>query len=266
MNKKVDFRKRAQEQLKAAFELMGKGDDDLLLAAALRLRMALECIAYEILQSFEEDVIIERMETWQPGKLIKELKEIDRGVESDHHISIGWQENADRPAKEMRSLGVDQRVKGSWLNASYNTLGSYLHEPTVRQHREKNYFDPEAARKKMVRISDEISRVLDSTLYAINLNVGINFTCECGAPMKRRVELLQRDGQIGCGNCARIWLVEKTGDVWRKESAVHNSTCPSCGETNSFPAKVLREGDEFECSCGVTSVAKWDWCLRVKDT
>ncbi|SDW74687.1 hypothetical protein SAMN04488041_103130 [Sulfitobacter pontiacus] len=265
MNKKVEFRKRAKAQHKAALELMDKDEDDLLLFAALKLRMALECIAYEILQSFEEDVIKERMETWQPGKLIKELKEIDRGVESDHHISIGWQENQDEPAKEMHSLGVDQRVKGSWLNASYNALGSYLHEPTVRQHRDQNFFDPEAARIKMVKISGEISRVLDSSIHAINLNVGITFSCECGAPMKRRVELLQCAGQIECGNCGRIWLVEKTGEVWRREPAVHNSVCPSCGKTNSFPAKVLKEGDEFECSCGVTSVAKQDWCLKIKN-
>lgn len=45
--------------------------------------MAIECLAYELLQALGDEVSQEIMATWQPSKLIKELKQIDASVDRD---------------------------------------------------------------------------------------------------------------------------------------------------------------------------------------
>lgn len=244
---------------------MEAGDNELLLPAALRLRMAIECLAYELLQSLQDEVDNGTMETWQPGKLIKELKDIDAGIESDRSISIGVEEVPGQPAKTMRSLGTDSRLTASWINKHWNALGSYLHEPTIKQQKDGKVFDPQKARPKIAEVSKEIERVLASTLYATNIKVKISVECECGFTISRREELLRRDGQVTCANCQTILGAEESEEGWRFVKLFHDFHCPNCSIKNKFPAKELTEQREFACKqCGTEVVVMRDWCIRLK--
>lgn len=265
MNKKIDFRQRARGHYKAVSRLMKSGEDDLLIPAALRLRMAIECFAYEILQSFEDDVAQESMETWQPGRLIRELKEIDPSVDGDRSLSIAVGEKSEVAEKKMLSLGTDTRLSAAWIHKNWNALGSYLHEPTIKQHADGNLPDRSKVREKIVAIADEVERVLASKLFATSLNVSISQRCECGFSMKRREELLRRDGQVICADCGTIWGVEQVEDAWLFSKLFHRFECPNCKEENRFPAKELFEGSEFTCrACGSSLIVKKDWCIRFK--
>lgn len=138
--------------------------------------MAIECLAYELLQSHQDEVDYGTMETWQPGRLIKELKEIDSGIESDRSISIGVEDFPGEPAEKMLLLGTDGRLTASWINKHWNALGSYLHEPTIKQHNNGKVFNADSARAKIATISGEIDRVLASTLFATNITVKSQWT------------------------------------------------------------------------------------------
>lgn len=237
-----------------------------LLSAALSLRMAMECLAYEILQSLESDVASETMETWQPGRLIKELKEIDNSVESDRSISIGLEKVPGEQAEDMSPLGTDVRLSASWINKHWNALGSFLHEPTIGQHKDGKTLNPDSLHEKIMEVSSELDRVLSSTLYATNINVNISVQCECGFTISRRQEVVKKEGSVVCASCASIWTAKESDGHWRFTKAFYNFLCPSCEERNQFRAKKLRDGSEFTCQkCGKTIVAQRDWCLKLKD-
>lgn len=245
MTDKINFRRRAREHFKAATELMDANHDDALLSAALRMRMSIECLAYELLQTFKEEVDDDAMDTWQPGRLIHELKEIDSSIESDRSLSIEVTIVPGKPAKEMRSLGTDVRLSASWISKSWHALGSHLHEPTIKQHREGKVFEAEKVRRKIATIADEIERVLSATLFATNINLHLTVPCECGFVMKRREALLRRDGKVICANCKTVWDAQETEEKnWRFLKLFHKFPCPTCREMNTFPAKELFEGSE----------------------
>lgn len=264
MINKINFRHRAREHFQAATELMETGSDSLLLTVALRLRMAIECLAYELLQSHQDEVDYGTMEAWQPGRLIKELKEIDPKIESDRTLSIGLEDFSDGSTAQMRLLGTDGRLTASWINRNWNALGSFLHEPTIKQHKNGKVFNADNARAKFVTISGEIDRVLASTLFATNIKVTISVKCECGFTIRRREELLWRDGQVACASCQVIWRAEQSGKEWQFVKLFHDFCCPTCNSKNKFPAKELNDQSSFVCrECGAKIVLKLDWCVRV---
>lgn len=265
MIKKINFRHRAREHFQAATDLMDKGDDSLLLPVALRMRMAIECLAYELLQSHQDEVDKGTMETWQPGRLIKELKEIDAGVERDHSISFGVEDVPGEKAKKMHSLGKDSRLTASWISKHWNALGSYLHEPTIKQHKAGKVFNSDIARVKIAEVSDEIGRVLASSLFATNIKLNVSVTCECGFTIVRREELLRRSGQLVCASCKMLWGAEESEKGWQFVKLYYDFFCPECEAKNKFPAKELNNQTEFTCKeCETELVVMLDWCVRVK--
>ncbi|MDE4099696.1 hypothetical protein, partial [Phaeobacter gallaeciensis] len=169
MAKKIQFRWQAKSHRDVARAHLDSGDDDLLFSSALRLRMAIECLAYELLQALGDEVSTQVMETWQPSKLIKELKQIDESVDRDRSIGIGKEEVSGQPAKEMQDLGTDVRLSVRWISKQWNALGQFLHAPTIKQNRDGRLIDPTKMRQKIMEIIPEIDRVLDARLFATNI-------------------------------------------------------------------------------------------------
>lgn len=266
MTKKINFRHRAREHFREAIKLIETNDDSLLISVALRLRMAIECFAYELLQSHYEEVEGRTIETWQPAKLIRELKEIDASIERDRSISIGIEKDPGEGSKTMQSLGTDGRLTADWINKHWNALGSYLHEPTIKQHRDGKIFNAASMRSKLSIISKEIDRVLASKIYATNIKVKVSMKCDCGFTMHRREELIKRDKQIVCASCKTLWGVEEVADErWTLVPIFISFRCPECEGVNEFPAKELNQGQAFTCNeCGSDLVLKQDWCMKVK--
>lgn len=118
--KKIHFRQQAKRHRDVARAYLELGDDDLMYASALRLRMAIECLAYELLQALGDEVSQNVMETWQPNKLIKELKHIDASVDQDVSIRIGIEKTPGQPAEEMKDLGTDVRFSATWISKQWN--------------------------------------------------------------------------------------------------------------------------------------------------
>jgi hypothetical protein len=262
---RINFRARARQHSDAAKRLIQTGDDEMLQPIALRLRMAIECLAYELLQSYQDEVDDGTMETWQPGRLIKELKEIDDSIESDRSLAVGFEEIPGEAAKVMHPLGTDARLKASWINKHWNALGSYLHEPTIRQQKDGRLFNADDARLKIAEVSDEIDRVLASEIFATNLRVNITLTCNCGFTITRRERLLRRDGRVTCANCKGIFGAEESDGVWKFFRLFHDFNCPKCRANNKFPAEELSDNRQFTCiDCGSEIIVMLDWCIRLK--
>lgn len=265
LGKKIQFRWQAKRHRDVAREYLESGDDELLYASALRLRMAIECLAYELLQALGDEVSQEIMATWQPSKLIKELKQIDASVDRDVSIRFGIQEVPGQPAKEMNDLGTDARLSAKWISRQWNTLGQFLHVPTIEQNHDGKELDAPKIRGKIQEIFPEIDRVLSSKIFATNIKATITVTCDCGFEIKRRESLLEKELQVTCASCGAIFGAEEKDHQWVFFHLHHNYTCPNCQKRNSFLAKELKDGVEFTCdSCGALVGIDKGWCVRVR--
>ncbi|WP_395004044.1 hypothetical protein [Cypionkella sp.] len=265
MSDKIHFRQQAKRHRDVARAYLELGDDDLLYASALRLRMAIECLAYELLQSFGDEVSQNVMETWQPNKLIKELKHIDASVDQDVSIRIGIEKTPGQAAEEMKDLGTDARLSAAWISKQWNTLSGFLHIPTIQQSREGKHFDASKILKKIREILPEIDRVLASRIFATNIKSTITVTCHCGFEIKRRESILEKELQVACANCNIILGAKKTEDQWKFFDLYHNYTCPNCKKRNDFLAKALKDRVELTCDgCGALVSIEKDWCVRVR--
>lgn len=265
MAEKIQFRWQAKSHRDAARAHLDAGDDDLLFASALRLRMAVECLAYELLQALGDEVSQDAMETWQPSRLIRELKEIDSTVDQDVSIRIGVGKVPGQPSKEMRDLGTDARFSAKWINKHWNALGSYLHAPTIKQQRDGKIFDAAKTRQKIEDILPEVDRILESRIFATNIKATITVTCDCGFEVKRRESLLAKELRVTCAGCGAMLGAEIKDEQWVFFHLYHNFTCPNCQERNTFKAQELNDGAEFTCDdCGALVGIEKDWCARLR--
>lgn len=258
------FRRQAKYHRDAARRHLSDGCEDMVFAAALRLRMAVECLAYEILQSFGDELSQEIMETWQPGKLIKELKEIDDSVDRNMSIRMGKANAPDQPADELIDLGSCARLSAAWISKEYNALGSYLHTPTIKQLKNGKTFDVVKSRERIEEVLVEIDRVLDSRVFHVNIRPTITVICRCGFSVSRRESLLRKERQVTCANCHAVLGVDIHNDEWHFFEFHHNFVCPECQRKNRFPAKELKDGANFTCDyCGALVGVEKDWHVRV---
>ena len=102
--------------------------------AALRrlgLRMAIEVRDLRASRSYEKELQPTEYDTWQPGKLMKELLEIDPDADTSGTLSFGIEDVPGEHAKEMKTLGAEKVFNLAAIKKSYDALGSYLHQPTL---------------------------------------------------------------------------------------------------------------------------------------
>lgn len=119
-----DFRALARAHHAAAGELLAGGDDAQLRHACLELRMALECLAYDLLKLYRDDVEDKVLEMWQAGAILDALREIDPGVERPIELKIAGEDgDYDQPLLAWR----EERLDGRWARKAYHSLGHFLH-------------------------------------------------------------------------------------------------------------------------------------------
>lgn len=262
--KKIPYRNNAKRHFSEAVSLLTQDDTDSIIYAALRLRMVMECLAYEILQSMMDDLVGQEIKTWQPGKLMKRLKEIDPTIEASRTISVGLEETPGERAEKMECLGTDRRLAGSWITKHWNALGSHLHEPTMDQLEKGVRFDDSVKKEKLTQIKDEIGEVLKSQLFAVNIRETYSFDCECGAKISRGNDALKEFKTITCPSCERVWSAEPVDEGWRIIKLFYDITCPSCCHMNKYEAELIGEDRIYVCkACDEKFNLVKDWCPRL---
>src|SRR6267143_6088324 len=145
-----------RQHLEKATRLLATGDDDDLIYACLELRKSLEAYAYSLLQRYLSEVPLRAVETWQADKVLKELLAIDPKAGSSYTLRMKRNASENEAAGEWRKLGEDRRLPGDYVRKSYQTLGSFLHVPTIRRSNDSP--NPARARERAVEIQ---KRLLD---------------------------------------------------------------------------------------------------------
>lgn len=211
--------------------------------------MAIEALTYQNLQAYLAETPNSVMELWSPKKVMEELLAADPNADKSATVFLGVQKTQGVPSDDMQFLGEDRRFTQKWGNKAHNALGSFLHEPTIRQNDTGKATEADA-RSKAADIADELDRMLATGLFDVNMGHFICFGCVCGFQVKRRTAVLSHDDIVICGGCGRQWICQKIDGEsdFQFIPDDYSFPCLSCKETCFVGAHELRDGRIVICS------------------
>jgi ribosomal protein S14 len=243
----LPYRPRAREHLAKARDRLADGDLHSTMAACLFLRMAIEALAYNLLEAYRSEVDFTAMRKWQPSKVIDELREIDAGADRGASITI----TSEQDGKTIL-VGEEKRLTAEWISKAHRALGSFLHEPTIRQVEEGKPRDEAAIRAKAESIAAEIDAVLASPVYNINIGQFVEFQCVCGFGLRRKLGALKDSGVFRCAECGRYWsyLRDDAQGRFGFTETQGQFACERCGTPNAVTRRDLEAGARLRCDCG----------------
>ena len=206
--------------------------------------MALECLAYESLQSFPDaetrKLILSKR--WQPAKILQELMKFDETIEVDRSVTI-TPKSTGIPVK----LGTDKRLKVSWISAHYSALGKFVHTPTICDHREGVTPTEATIAAKINEIIPEIESVLSSRIWNTHVNNHMTWRCRCGYLLKVRAADVEAKRLVICQSCDDHFLPLESSEGWRLADAHKWFNCTHCGKRQSTLSRYWQSGSRITC-------------------
>ena len=151
----INYRDRARKHVAEARARLAEPGEAAARQACLSLRMAIEALTYQNLRAYLAETPNSVMAQWTPKKVMDELLAVDPHADRTVTVFFGIEETPGVPAADMQPLGEDRRFTQAWGNKAHNALGSFLHEPTIRQS-ETGKATEEQARTKASEIADEL--------------------------------------------------------------------------------------------------------------
>ena len=268
----MNYRHEARTALERAREHLAEPKGGRVRYAALELRFALESLVYERAGSYTEELPGSALQTWQPGKLLKILLEIDPFADKSASLSIGEEEEYGKPAPQMHSLGRDRVLTLKEIKTYYDRLGSYLHEPTPEQVDAGKCASEGKMLDRCRELVEIIDEVLSSPVYNLNFRVTSKIQCgKCENTITRRLPPDGGEVVAKCVNCLAeyevtygkgdkvTWtpLVQPIGcanpdcnaefELWNSEIKVGtNWLCSTCGGRNVISLAVQHQSDETD--------------------
>lgn len=252
-----NFRQRAKEALQRAKTELASGQNERLVYAALELRMTIECVTYDRAKGYEKELPPREYDVWQPGRLMKELLELDPLADASGTLSFGLEDERGVPAKEMKTLGTEKVFNMKDIQDSYNALGSFLHQPTMRQLNNGKDWKWQSMRERCDDLVVKLEAVLASHIFNLKFANITKFKCmngECGKDIRKRLPSGKTDVPAPCFECGAEHVVTVGSDgAVSVRPVVQDVHCANtaCGHVLKLFPHELKEGTSWKCpDCG----------------
>jgi hypothetical protein len=245
---KVDFLSRAREALSRAKQHLASDTEGRLRYAALDLRLALEAMAYQTAQAFDE-LPETAYEKWQPNKLVELLLEHD--PHADQTVRIRISSTDGDGGSRVHDLGEDRRTPVKVLKDFYHRLGSMLHTPTLVQIRQGKDFDESKAQQRCEEVAAELERVITSPIRDVRFKNTVKFECVlCRKLVIRGIPIGVKGAVARCSDptCHASYDVEILPEgqaTWSPRG--QDVPCPSCKTTMLVFENEVRHGATWTC-------------------
>lgn len=248
----TNYRNDARQAVEKAKNELASGDDDRVKYAALELRLALESLAYDKMQTYKDEIPPELYETWQPRKVLSYLAEIDPHAQMEMSISAGIEDAHGQPPPEMKHIGVEKPLTVKNLKDHYDAIGNKLHSPTLKQLREGNISGPASLRERCENVVTILDRVLSSIVYNVNLGVFSSMECQrCNATIRRRMSPESDEPVIAkCYNCGADYTITDKDDgqvLWSANTREINCPANDCDEKIALWPDEIKPGFSWTC-------------------
>ncbi|MEX1258373.1 MAG: hypothetical protein WEG36_12210 [Gemmatimonadota bacterium] len=243
-----------------AKELFERGDPQSLRYAALEARLCLEAFAYDKLRMYEKrlapDLLGADSGTWQPEVVLRALREIEPGSDSDIRMRFtptDGEGNAIGPTTQVDHL----TLKVETLDHYYQRLASYLHVPTVKRQQDHAWILrwQGKLRDTLEGFFSEIGPRVRSA-QSSGLTISVNYPCEACekfSVVDQFAAILSKRAR--CIHCGAMHVVEvpenPPSDVAPEDMVFHLDAtafdCLSCGTLMPIENRKLEVGLEFSC-------------------
>jgi len=250
----LNMRHEARQCVSRAKKLLSRGEEAAVRYACLELRFAIEYITYSQLQAYMKEVSDDALKKWTPKQVISEMLEVDPCADKSRSLAVGLEKTygVPPPPGEVQSLGEDRRFSMNWANKSYNALGNFLHAPTMHQMESGGGPSVSTMTEKATLVADECEKILNSSVFNVNLGTFLEFDCiDCGTHVRRRIGSVTQDQGIVCPNskCQAVYDFE-IGEHGRVKFHLRQSnyTCQACGTINWLGIHRLATGTVLECA------------------
>lgn len=215
----TSFRQYAKEHVERA-KILLDGDGHELIYACLELRLAIEALAYDVLQNYAEGVdqsIDAAYAQWQPSKVLEHLRSYDELADVSVRFELTMFDETGHPRIGSPSVvGLDERFTAEWASKAHRSMGSFLHQRTVSQVKKGRKIDKVVLRREASRVMDRLEPIVNSATYGSRQDFRFGFTCEnCGGELivPGASILLQARTRAHCSTCGAAWEVGPTDEV-----------------------------------------------------
>lgn len=238
-----------RQALDRAIEMISRGNTDELRYVALELRRCIEAVVYEKLWVYRDRFPPEVARKWQPPQAFRALLVMEPDAEHTKIVRIAKQTEAGLPSSgPFHTLGADQRFSFTWLNKTYNKLGSYLHASWPFAKNPKiNSIETEREFLQQVAADMEpfVRRSFTSTLAEV-----VDFQCSvCGTVIKANVAGVEHAEEVTCLNpdCGCRYFAKMEGNelIFRLDAFI--AACSECSLDIHIPTQKLAFGYRFSC-------------------
>ena len=203
----MSHRPIAARHLEAAKRQLDANTEEALRYACLDLRMAIECLTYDLLALYRDDVLDDTLTEWRADKIIAALKLIDPSADSSPIFQMANQAGEFDVPDSIKL--EEHRFETKWAKKAYNTLGRYLHERTFVELEQGQADDWTKVRARAKAIAAEIQAIMDSTGWGLVLKQRMTIPCDCGEPASFKLSPLQLRSRAHCEACGGNY------EVWR---------------------------------------------------
>lgn len=252
----MDYRNEARNALGLAKQELNSFDNHRLRYAALDLRMALESLIYERASFYKEELSGKKLSTWQPGKLLSILLDVDPSADKSGELYAGLEEEYGKPAKMMQSFGKERVLSLREIKKYYDRIGSYLHAPTLEQVAQGKGASIEVIRTRCNEVVEILEQVFSSPVFNVNLKVTTSLPCEkCNTTIVRRSPVDAAEPIIArCIECSASYILTSVGDKlveWKPQVRDVECANPTCNCMIKIWESDLELGASWKCAdCG----------------
>ena len=248
------YRHKARQYLEAAEAKIATGEEDDLLDAALRLRMAMEALTYERAKIYKDDLGPHGMETWQPRRLMQRMLEIDPQADASGDLHMGVEPSLGERPEIMRFMGRDNVLNLKTLKKHYDALGSYLHVPTIAKWTASRGHDFDKLRRRCEALVKALTVVLSSPVWNVDFKLSGSTECtNCNATMRRRMGKDGKQRKVECWECGMTYDLKDVGDgkvMFDPRQAAIPCISKTCDTINYVVEGEWVEGFSYKCrSC-----------------
>lgn len=236
--------------------------------------MALEAITYDNAVKYVEELTPKELEAWQPPQLLDTL------IKLDPIAAVGLEMQVQRDDGTWLSFGKSHRIALSDLRKLYNSLGSHLHSPSIKQVLNGKGRNSISMRDACVKVIELVTQVLDAPLIDVDFKIFGSFSADCpgcGTAIKRRLNALHQPSKerkidsmvVECPSCLASFDVLLGGPgayKWAERRQEIKCGHLDCGKPIHIWMRQFKDGVDVPCaSCGRKSSIRQGLIVTASD-
>lgn len=246
--KEAKYRAEAKRALERASELLASTSPNDLRYAALELRYALEALVMGRAATFRDEMGERFMDNWNPRTVFGHLRDIDSMIDGPTTLQVDTGKDG---VPDWKTLGVHHFLSFRELDKLHNSLGYFLHAPSIKQFESEGFLNEDKLRRRCQGAVEAISATLNSTLSSLKIKFwAFTFDCERCQADNQVVNLHPGETRlVACHNCSAPYKLEGGHDDAARVSPYRKPiTCAEahCDHKKYFWTDEIRAASKWQ--------------------